>query len=83
MIDNHLGYRDVIESREIDDEVVFKIKIKDIKKGELFKKKPESKSIFERLFYDKYHKKYATTRVNGNNFHYFKGAVEVWVGFTY
>ena len=83
MIDNHLGYKDVIESQGIDGEVVFKIKIKDIKRGELFKKKPESKSIFERLDYDRSEKKYETAKVSGNNFYYLKGTVEVWVGFTY
>ena len=83
MIDNHLGYREVIESQEINDEVVFKIKIKDIKKGELFKKKPESKTIYERLDYDKHEKKYETAHVNGNNFYYLKGTQAVWVGFSY
>ena len=83
MIDNHLGYREVIESQEINDEVVFKIKIKDIKKGELFKKKPESKTIYERLDYDRHEKKYETAKVSGNNFYYLKGTAEVWVGFSY
>tara|TARA_R100001015_G_C4469009_1_gene53326 strand:+ start:177 stop:428 length:252 start_codon:yes stop_codon:yes gene_type:complete len=83
MIDNHLGYREVIESQEIDDEVVFKIKIKDIRKGELFKKKVDSKTIYERLDYDRHERKYETAHVSGNNFYYLKGAVEVWVGFSY
>jgi hypothetical protein len=83
MIDNHLGYKDVIESQEIDDEVIFKIKIKDIKRGELFKKKVDSKTIYERLDYDRHERKYETAHVNGNNFYYLKGTVEVWVGFTY
>ena len=83
MIDNHLGYREVIESQEINDEVVFKIKIKDIKKGELFKKKVDSKTIYERLDYDRHERKYETAKVSGNNFYYLKGTAEVWVGFSY
>ena len=39
MIDNHLNYKNVIEEKEIDNEIIFKIKIKDIRKGELFKRR--------------------------------------------
>ena len=83
MIDNHLGYKDVMEYQEIDNEIVFKIKIKDIKKGELFKKKVGSKTIYERLDYDRHERKYETAHVSGNNFYYLKGTQTVWVGFSY
>ena len=84
MIDNHLNYKNVVEEKEVNNEIIFKIKIKDIRKGELFKRNPESKIVYERSDYDRFERQYETWKVDGaNRSYFFKGDTMVWVGFSY
>ena len=84
MIKNHLNYKNVIDSKVVNNELVFKIEIRYVKKGEYLKKNPESKNIFKRLAFDRCEKKFEIENVNNtNNSSYLKSNAHVWIGFSY
>jgi len=69
---------------EIDGDVVYLKSLKDIEKGEYFKRKPESKTIYTKGDYDRSQKKYQCDNESDiSKCIYLKGDTVVSVGFTY
>jgi|TARA_R100000458_G_C8263931_1_gene239196 predicted GNAT family acetyltransferase len=69
---------------KIDGDVVYLKSLKDIDKGEYFKRKPESKTIYTKGNYDRSEKKYQCDNENDiSKCIYLKGDTVVSVGFTY
>tara|TARA_R100001086_G_scaffold193679_2_gene110666 strand:+ start:314 stop:541 length:228 start_codon:yes stop_codon:yes gene_type:complete len=69
---------------EIDGDVVYLKSLKDIEKGEYFKRKPESKTIYIKGDYDRSQKKYQCDNDSDiSKCIYLKGDTLVHFGFTY
>ena len=70
---------------EVDGEIVTAIQLKDVKKGEYIKRKPDSKKVHVKDDYCRQAGKYEcldTDDIWGNGI-LLKGTTIVWIGFTY
>lgn len=60
------------------------VQIKDVKKGDYFRRKPDAKTTYIRGQYDRTEKDYSCIDdMDMNREIFLKGSTKVWVGFTY
>ena len=58
--------------------------LKDVKKGDYFRRKPDAKTVYIRGQYDRTEKDYSCIDdMDINREIFLKGSTKVWVGFTY
>ena len=72
--ESNAGYEDYMEQ----------VQIKDVKKGDYFRRKPDAKTVYIRGQYDRTEKDYSCIDdMDINREIFLKGSTKVWVGFTY